>query len=198
MSGIPGEKPDFDDGAIKIANSVYAVVNYRGTPTKIILGPQKTRFLSELFKPNTTLAEACERAGVKPEVASKWLKEKKIKEYLMEICNKIAVTKGQNIEDFVNEMWAAWRGERELTETQKWAGDKLGKILGIYKERVINESYTELTFVQKTDDGTQLGFARNAEISGPMHGQIHLPAMRQAVGQVNTDNLQGYTPLPEA
>lgn len=176
---------DFDENALEIADRIYTTVNYSGKPASVVFPVQKAKFFAELFKPGATLEGVCQRIGIDEKKAKRWLSDKQTKEYLSEICDRLEVVKGQTVENYVNEMWAAWRGEKILSDTQKWAGDKLGKIMGLFKERIINESEPkEIRFVGQ-DSNPQLQAPSGANESLPIESTFRLSDGGEKVGEVS-------------
>lgn len=174
---------EFDENALLLANRIYTTVNYSGKPASVVFPVQKAKFFAELFKQGNDLKTACASVGITEKEAARWLSDKKTKQYLSEICDRLEVLKGQNVENYVNQLWAAWRGETVLSDTQKWAGDKIGKVMGIFKERIQHESISEVRFIQQ-DEIPQLQTSSEPAKSLPVSEPLYLSDGGEALGKV--------------
>lgn len=184
MSGEEKGPLDFDENALEIADRIYTTVNYSGKPASVVFPVQKAKFFAELFKSGSTIETACAKIGITKTQASRWLSDKQTKEYLAEICDRLEVVKGQTVENYINEMWQVWRGEKELSDTQRWAGDKLGKIMGLFKERIITESEPkEIRFVGQ-DSNPQLPASSGPAQSLPIEGSFYISDGGTTVGEI--------------
>lgn len=79
--------------------------------------PNEMRFLKE-YGPYTTIEDAAKKAGVPVEFATRFLKTKRVREFLQDKFQQIAIHEGWTVERWFAEGDKVWRGQKTVSREQ--------------------------------------------------------------------------------
>ena len=165
---------------------------------KIICITKKQFTFLKNFLATGDVDAAAEIAGVQRNTVLCWFRDSKFKQFLQERLKWAADRNGCTFDWAISELMDHWKGKTKKNKTQVDSMKEINRMLGHVKEfqgginarEFINAEYV---IIQK-DNTLNIG-PQSPQISNPsgsIPGQIYLPDVREAVGEVHPGGMEGH------
>lgn len=162
----------------------------RKVKNRKIFSSKKEIFVDALFQSNGNLSQAARLTGVHYQTCVQWMRRMDIAEKIRERLSMEETERSRSAKKLWSDLWDVWEGRVKKDKYQMQSAVLIGKILGMYKEKVQHESYSksEIAFSQADVPPENLP-ARESGDGQLLEGQVRVPDGWQAFRENNANAL---------